>query len=232
MLETLLESRSKRGHSVGGAITSITAHTVLIGAALYATAQARVKPTNNPEIVRPVFIPAARSVPSSPTTTAQREVRGRRVAFVEPHIDIRIPTLDITDVLSTSIVSKPGDFRPGPIMGTGTDAGGDGVAGAGGAPFRADQVEKQVSLIAGGASPRYPEVLRTSGVEGQVIAVFIVDEDGRAEERSVRFVRSDNQLFEDAVRVALRRMRFVAAQVGGRKVRQLVQMPFVFALDR
>jgi protein TonB len=65
-----------------------------------------------------------------------------------------------------------------------------------------------------------------------VIAEFVVDEQGRAQEGSVRFVRSDNQLFEDAVRVALRRMRFVPAEVGGRKVKQLVQMPFVFTLSR
>jgi protein TonB len=71
-----------------------------------------------------------------------------------------------------------------------------------------------------------------AGVEGQVIAVFVVDEDGRAEEGSVRFVRSDNRLFEDAVKLALRRMRFIPAQVGGKKVRQLVQMPFVFTLAR
>jgi periplasmic protein TonB len=45
-------------------------------------------------------------------------------------------------------------------------------------------------------------------------------------------VRSDNRLFEDAVKEALRRMRFISAEAGGRKVRQLVQMPFVFTLAR
>ena len=104
--------------------------------------------------------------------------------------------------------------------------------GAVDAPFRAEQVEKQVALVRGSAPPRYPEVLRSSGVEGQVIALFVVDEHGRSEEESIRFVRSDNRLFEDAVRIALRRMRFVPAEVGGRRVRQLVQMPFVFTLAR
>ncbi|HEX9129121.1 MAG TPA: energy transducer TonB [Gemmatimonadaceae bacterium] len=99
-------------------------------------------------------------------------------------------------------------------------------------PFRADQVEKQVGLIPGSAPPRYPEVLRSSGVEGRVIAQFVVDEMGRAEGGSLRFVRSDNQLFEDAVRVAFVRMRFIPAEIGGMKVRQLVQMPFVFTLSR
>ena len=84
----------------------------------------------------------------------------------------------------------------------------------------------------GSPAPRYPELLRSSGVEGQVMAEFVVDEQGKAVEKSVRIVRSDNALFEDAVRVAIRRMRFVAAEVGGRKVKQLVQMPFVFTLAR
>jgi protein TonB len=70
------------------------------------------------------------------------------------------------------------------------------------------------------------------GVEGRVSAEFVVNEQGRAEEESIRFVRSDNRLFNDAVRAALLRMRFIPAEVGGRKVRQLVEMPFVFAIAR
>ena len=87
-------------------------------------------------------------------------------------------------------------------------------------------------MVAGSAPPRYPEVLRSSGVEGKVIAQFVVDEQGRVEEGSLGFLRSDNRLFEDAVRVALVRMRFIPAEIGGVKVRQLVQMPFVFTLSR
>jgi protein TonB len=65
-----------------------------------------------------------------------------------------------------------------------------------------------------------------------VIALFVVSEAGRVEPATVRFTLSDNPLFEDAVKSALERMRFVPAEVGGRKVRQLVQMPFVFTLTR
>jgi periplasmic protein TonB len=100
------------------------------------------------------------------------------------------------------------------------------------ATFRADQVEKQVSLISGSASPRYPEVLRMAGVEGKVVVQFVVDDEGRVEEKTLRFVRHDNPLFDEAVRTALARMRFAPAEVAGRKVRQLVEMPFVFALSR
>jgi len=232
MLETLLESKSNRQGSTAGAVVSVMTHTVLIAAALYATAQARVKPPGNPETVRAVYFPLPRNLPSVPRPSASRGqppivVNRPRLAFVAPHIDINAPRIDIDDV-----VSRPGDFSPGPTASVSSRSGLEIGTNPGGGPFRPDQVEKQVAVVAGSAPPRYPEVLRNSGVEGQVIAEFVVDEHGRAEDRSVRFVRPGNPLFEDAVRAALRRMRFIPAEVGGRKVKQLVQMPFVFTIAR
>jgi protein TonB len=96
----------------------------------------------------------------------------------------------------------------------------------------ADQVDRQVHLVDGSPAPRYPNALRVAGVEGQVVAVFVVNERGRAELGSLRFTSSDNALFEAAVRDALATLVFAPAEVGGRKVRQLVQMPFVFRLSR
>jgi len=229
MLETLLESKSKASRSTGGAIASVVAHTALVVAALYATAQARPEPARPRETIRPMYIP--RPKPPSPlasrAATSERQPVGRRLIFVEPKLSIDVPPIDITGAVST-----PDDFGATPF-GTASPIDGDGGGtGADAAPFSADQVEKQVTVVPGAPPPRYPEVLRSSGVEGQVTALFVVDERGHAEEESIRFIRSDNRLFEDAVRVALRRMRFIPAEVGGRKVRQLVQMPFVFAFAR
>jgi len=230
MLDTLLESKSKRERSATGAIVSVMTHTALIAAAVYATAQARVQPMGSPETLRPIYFPQAQNPASTvrrPTARQQPLVISRSLTFVEPHVDINVPLVDVGDIVST-----PGDFSPGPITATGPKSGGARGATPADTPFRADQVEKQVAVVPGSTAPRYPESLRSSGVEGQVIAEFVVDEQGRTEGGSVRFVRSDNQLFEDAVRVALRRMRFIPAEVGGRKVKQLVQMPFVFTLSR
>jgi TonB family C-terminal domain len=230
MLETLLESKSKRERSVAGTIASVVTHTTLVAAALYGTAQARVQPIGSPETVRTVYFPPAQNhaVTAQPTTARpQHSANNRSLIFVDPHIDINLPRMDINGV-----VSRPGDFSPGPITATRSSNDGENGAGSTGTPFRADQVEKQVTVMHGSPTPRYPELLRSSGVEGRVMAEFVVDEQGLAVEESVRFVRSDNALFEDAVRVALRRMRFVPAEVGGRKVKQLVQMPFVFTLGR
>jgi hypothetical protein len=113
MLETLLESKARSERSVAGAIVSVTAHTALIAAALYATAQARVQPAESPEIVRPVFFPS----PQNPASTAsriatrQRPLDGRPPIFAHPRLDLHIPAFDVTN-----LVTKPGDFSPSPIL--------------------------------------------------------------------------------------------------------------------
>ena len=229
MLKRLLESEAKREKSVAGTLLSVTAHTALIAAALYATAQARTEPARSPEIVRPIYFPMPRqSVPNfKRAENGQPPLYVRPLTFVPPPIDLAVPPVDFT-----GLTTNPTDFRSNPIAVAGPHRNEAPTAGLANAPFLADQVERQASLAPGNAPPRYPELLRTAGVEGHVTAEFIVDENGRAEAASLRFLQSDNQLFQSAVRAALGRMRFIPAQVGGRNVRQLVQMPFVFTLAR
>jgi protein TonB len=229
MLETLLESRPKGSRSTAGAIVSVTTHTALIAAAVFATAQARVQPRAPAEIVRPVYFPpntpqvhTPRSTPAVPP----RPVDAHRIIFVGTHIDVSIPQIDIT-----TVVSKPEDFSSA-STGALRPGGVETAAPEYGSPFRADQVDKQVGLIPGGRPPAYPEVLRSAGIEGKVVVEFVLDERGQPLQGSIRVVQSDNDLFADAVRIALGRLRFTPAEVGGKKVNQLVQMPFVFTLNR
>jgi protein TonB len=228
MLDRLLESNSRKERSTGVAVVSVTAHTAIIAAAIYATAQARVQPHRIDDTVSRVYFPRqlAPALTHSQQVTPRQPLYSRSLVLTTPNIEITLPRLEADDVMS-----KPGDFAPGTVA-TGADAGDGGRPTSRDGAFRADQVEKQVAVAPGNPSPRYPDVLRSSGVEGRVTALFIVSGEGRVEENTVRFAQSDNRLFEDAVRVALRRMRFIPAEVGGRKVRQLVQMPFVFTLSR
>jgi TonB family protein len=94
------------------------------------------------------------------------------------------------------------------------------------------QVEKPVSPLPNNTAPRYPDELRSANVEGEVLAQFIVDEDGRPDVSSFQVARSTNEQFTTAVRLALPNLRFNAALVGGRPVKQLVQMPFQFNLSK
>jgi protein TonB len=229
MLETLLESKPKGSRSTAGTIASVTTHTALIAAAVFATAQARVQPRVVGETVRAVYFPPSVPqvhAPRSAPAAATRPLDGHRMIFVGAHIDIALPPIDIT-----TVVSKPGDFGSASTSALRPD-GVETQAVPYGSPFRADQVDRQVGLISGARPPAYPEALRSAGIEGKVLVEFIVDERGQPVQGSIRVVQSDNALFADAVRVALGRLRFTPAEVGGKKVSQLVQMPFVFTLNR
>jgi len=95
------------------------------------------------------------------------------------------------------------------------------------------QVEKTVTARAGtAAAPKYPAELRAANIEGEVLAQFTVDTTGVPVIETFKVLKSTHDLFTQAVRSALPTMRFDPAQVGGRPVRQLVQMPFTFNLSK
>jgi bla regulator protein blaR1 len=94
------------------------------------------------------------------------------------------------------------------------------------------QVEQPVTPVITTAGPRYPDLLRNAGVEGEVLAEFVVGPDGTADVRSFKVLKATHDLFTKAVREALPRMRFNPARVGGKAVRQLVQQPFTFSLSK
>ena len=99
-------------------------------------------------------------------------------------------------------------------------------------PYFEFQVEQPVVPAAGTGYPRYPDVLRRAGIEGEVLAQFIVGPDGRAEVESFKVLKTSDARFSQAVRNALPQMRFRAARVGDRSVRQLVQQPFTFSITK
>jgi TonB family protein len=99
-------------------------------------------------------------------------------------------------------------------------------------PYKEFQVEIPVRPAATSAQPRYPAELKAAGVEGEVLVQFVVDTNGLAIPSTFKLLRSPHALFTNAVREALPQMRFEPADVGGRKVKQLVQHPFLFALSR
>ena len=93
------------------------------------------------------------------------------------------------------------------------------------------QVEKQVRQVPGTGALKYPDVLRAANTQGEVLAQFVVDTAGHYEPDSFKVLKSSHQLFTQAVKDALPMMLFRPAEVGGEKVRQLVQQPFTFSLS-
>lgn len=94
--------------------------------------------------------------------------------------------------------------------------------------FAADQVDTRAALEANGWSVPYPPSLRASGTSGRVVAEFVVDTLGRVEQSRVGIVSSTDPLFSAAVRESAASARFSPAIRGGRRVRQLVRLPFDF----
>lgn len=95
------------------------------------------------------------------------------------------------------------------------------------------QVDKQVQPTREGmVAPRYPKDLKAENVEGEVLMQFVVDTMGRAELNSMRVLKSSHPLFAEAVRESVRASQYLPAEVNGHKVRQLVQQPFSFTLER
>lgn len=99
-------------------------------------------------------------------------------------------------------------------------------------PYFEFQVERPARQTPGTGGLRYPDELRHAAVEGEVLAQFIVDRDGRYVDNTFKVLKSSHQLFTDAVKTALPTMRFAPALAGGKAVTQLVQQPFTFSLSK
>ena len=94
------------------------------------------------------------------------------------------------------------------------------------------QVEQPAQPDTGSRAPIYPAALLGARIEGQVRVQFVVDTMGRADPASFKVLRASDERFVASVREALPEMRFVPAQTGGRKVKQLVQQPFMFSVAK
>ncbi len=94
--------------------------------------------------------------------------------------------------------------------------------------YTAEQVDEPAMLAPGTVEPVYPDTLWRVGVTGRVVAEFIVGADGMIEEGTFGVASTTHPYFSAAVRAALESAIFRAAVLAGRKVRQFVQLPFVF----
>lgn len=93
------------------------------------------------------------------------------------------------------------------------------------------EVEKQVQQRSGAALLRYPPALRSANIEGTVLIQFVVDTTGVADMRTFKVLKASHADFVKAVRDALPRMTFYPAEIGGHKVKQMIQQPFDFRLS-
>lgn len=96
--------------------------------------------------------------------------------------------------------------------------------------FLAYQVERPVQRLRSNPRVPFPPELVAQGVHGQVTMQFVVDQTGRVVATSIKTIHSDDLRLVEPVKTALLEMRFEPAEVGGQKVKQLVQQSFNFTI--
>ena len=231
MFNQLIESKPKKQKMAGGTLFSVVLHTVLIAAAVYATARAGVK-DEKAKAEKIQFVEMKKEPPPEKKPEPPKEAvvkppppKGFQVLRAPLRIDIKIPEID----LSKSITNEKDFTGKGVAGGTGT-----GVVGgtATNQTYFEFQVEKPAEMLSDSPKPKYPSVLESSGIAGEVQAQFVVRSDGKADMDSFKVLKSSNELFTQAVKNVLPRMHFSPAMIGGKPVNQLVQQSFQFAVPR
>jgi protein TonB len=261
MFKTLIESKPQKKRSASGTLFSVVFHTTIVTLALYATANARIAEPEKPKQEDVKFVevkkeepkpPEPKPEPPKPKPPPPRRVQRPQPVVAPPRVQAPAPPkgfqvlqapvtipVKLPDVDASRAITNESDFTGKGVAG-GTGSGREGGTGSGsgtGPPvdlnqtFRDFEVETEAAAL-GGATPEYPSSLREQGVEGQVVLEFVVNENGRVDMGSVKVIESSNALFTAAVRAAMPGMRFRAAKIGGRAVKQYVRQPFRFKLNR
>jgi protein TonB len=234
MFNQLIESKAKKQKMAGGTVFSVVLHTLLIAGAVYATARAGVK-DEKAKAEKIQFVEMKKEPPKEPPKEAPpKEVivkppppKGFQVLRAPVKIDIKIPEIDLSKA-----ITNESDFSGKGVKG-GT---GNGVVGGTGPvtnqTYFEFQVEKPAEMLQDSPKPKYPSVLESSGIAGEVQAQFVVSSSGKADLESFKVLKSTNELFTQAVKSVLPRMKFSPAMIGGKPVNQLVQQSFQFAVPR
>ena len=180
--------------------------------------------------------PRTQLVHVAPTPKPMPTLAPPKVVVAVGEVDLKAPP--VVEIAAPRVTEPANALGSGLSSGkksSDDEAGGSGKGGLGsgssGKAYNENQVDKTVE-ISRNASPRYPEALRSVGVQGVVTLRFIVSADGKVEPGSIEVVDSPNKLFTDAVKTALFNTRYRPAEAGGEKVRQLVEQAFTFKLDK
>jgi protein TonB len=233
MLSTLIESRRTRSRSRGATAVSVIVHVVAI--ALVAAITAHVGDRSAAAAPVPhdvVYFHTAEPVPSheqsspvSQQAPSQPTIPTLQFKHIEvplttpigiPPVDLSVPPID------------PSQFVIGGAKNSSTIGSSGPTANGGSSTYSAWQVEKAVVPLSGNPKPEYPSMLQSGHVEGEVLAQFVVDTTGRVDMSTFRAIQATNELFVQSVRRAVAEWKFLPAEAGGRKVKQLVQMPLRF----
>lgn len=249
MLHPFISSRTSRIGNPGVVVASITVHVGLIALALawprhpipLATGLARAVAEH---------VTYAFNAPLVERLAAASRTRGD--GLLAAHSAHRTPLRDLgAGLAALQLTFSPTIPAPTPVRDVDfggvarhalafTDSAGGEIAGSyvGGPVPRPDadgayteaMVEKTVMPYRDNPRPIYPPELEFLGLEGSFEVMFVVDSTGHVDRHTIRFPERAERLLAQAVRYALERSRYFPAELGGRRVPQLVEQRFVFRM--
>jgi TonB family protein len=230
MLTRLIESRNRFMRNDIGTAASVAIHLVLITVAAYMTTvkavtEKKQEEPHVPYVYMRTLPPSSPAAPHRATRSPSPVNQTRTIPPVSFAINPNIPPVNVE-----LAVGRRDDFGDG-TRGMFSDP----LANATSSGTSEAYDEREVDTPASSYStrvPLYPPALRAAGVEGRVVAQFIVDASGRAKPESFRILTSSNDLFSEAVRKSILETKFAPARLRGKPVSQMVQQLFVFRLDR
>jgi len=194
---------------------SLTAHVVLVIAALGMTTRIHSRPARPPIIIDLPPDPGAPiDAPTPPAPIAPR---------IDGDLTLPLISPPVIDGVNSGGPVAPTPPVPGPTFApTGP---GDGQ------PIDVAFVDQLPAILAGPV-PSYPDLLRQAGIQGRVVLEAVVDTVGHVEPGLIVVVSAAHPGFVAAARQAVAATLFRPAMVRGRAVRVRVRIPMEFALRR
>jgi protein TonB len=219
----LFLSHAKSAALAPSALLSVAAHTAMIGAAVYGTG-ARARTLEERRTAEVHYLPPPDRRPSLQAVEEQLQ-----------YIEVG------AGVATSANGTVPGDLPEGEprpdARRRGGAAGDQAVSQLLQSPVLSSDsvysiltVEESAVRVEGSAAPVYPAELIAAGVEGVVVARYVIDTTGRADPTTLEVQPGAQPAFAQSVRDALPGMRFTAATVRGQKVRQVVEQSFQFRI--
>lgn len=229
MMRFWFQTYAKSQPLTSGALVSVVAHVVIIGAAVLAS-----RPRTAAELERlseqlertPFYIaPPDRSLSQPGTRETLRYVE---LAPPGPGAGLGASTVDVTRAFRLSDLQELGNVAHDRY----TLPEAPTLAGTMDSVYSVLDVDSAAVRDPSSAAPVYPPDLQAQNIEGGIVAQYVVDTSGVADTLTFRVVMMSHPQFAAAVKAALPYMRFTPAKRGGVRVRQLVEQDFTFRLLR
>lgn len=224
MFDRLIESGRKKDKKLFGVgFVSLTIHTAVIAAAVYATLNAGQTDNSVKVDTTVVFIDQQQQQKPPEQQPVQLDVplKGFQTVVAPEVIPTNIPPVNLQE-----------HFDPKNYSGTGVEGGiATGIVPTGNEVFLEAIVEEKPSVLSG-PQPVYPDLLKQAGIQGRVIVQAIIDTTGRAEPNSVKILQTPNPGFDPPAKNYVLKALFRPARVHGRAVRVLVNVPIDFKITQ